>query len=271
MTNFTETNIRSEAARIGFFKKSIIELSGIVKNNVNDSFIKDEKILQIEIANCQQKSIDRKDQIESLELKYKNNPFNSKEFSISILGISLISVLIHSGNYVSGIFGPLLIGLGFIGSLIMTIHEMKNPVWRPILFTTLSILGGAIIFTALRESDKGFALSVITGLVTGLNIYILNSTIITSIQYFIKHMKSIIITVRTYFNDVRLRYWTMKEKKANQRLDTLDNDRKIAFNKMNNLIELDYMIGETAREIKGKTTKNNILYRPNKKEYTYAS
>ena len=271
MNVFTELNFRSEAARIGFFKKSLVELTGIIKNNIKESFKADEKKLEAELLHCKHKSINSKNQMETLELRYEQSPFNANKFIVGILCIGLIIVLIQTGKIVSGIFGPLLIGLGFIGCLIISIHDAKKPVWRPILFITLSVLGGIIIFTALRDNDKGIALSMLSGLITGLNIYILNSSIIKSFQFLFKQIKAMIIACRAFINACLFRFWTIKEKEINQKLDMLTKEMEIAYNKNKSLIELEFIIGETAREIKGIKSNGHLLQRSNEKKYTYAS
>lgn len=267
----TELNLRSEAARIGFFKKSLVELTGIIKHNIKESFKADEKKLEVKLLRCKQKSINSKNQMETLELRYEQSPFNVNKFIVGILCIGLVIVLIQTGKIVSGIFGPLLIGLGFIGCLIISLHDTEKPVWRPILFITLSVLGGIIIYTALRDNDKGFALSMLSGLITGLNIYILNSSIIKSFQFLFKQTKAMITACRAFIYACLFRFWTIKEKETNQRLEVLTMQMEIAYNKNKSLVELEYLIGETAREIKGIKSNGHLLQRSNEKKYTYAS
>jgi len=117
-------------------------------------------------------------------------------------------------------------------------------------------------------------LSIISGVVTGLNIYILNSIIITSIEFIIKQIKTILVAYRSYLNSLRLHQLSIKEKKTNQELSDLKQEREIEYNKINNLIALDYMIGQTAREIKTRNIKkqiSNVSNGSNGKEYSYAS
>jgi len=273
MTNLKEITIRSEAARIGFFKKSIAGLSGIVRNNINEAYIKAEKKLSGELAGSKEKSTDLNKRIENLELKYKQSPFNIMEFTVGLLGISLMLILIYTGQFIAGELGVLLIGLGFTGSLLISLHKEENPFWRPILFTALSILGAAIIFSALRENNRSMELSIISGAVTGLNVYILNSIIITSIKFIIKQAKTVLIAYRSYLNSFRLHRLLIKENKTNQQLIDLNKEREIEYNKINNLVALDYMIGQTAREIKTRNLKkkiSSVSNGSNGKEYIYA-
>jgi hypothetical protein len=51
----------------------------------------------------------------------------------------------------------------------------------------------------------------------------------------------------------------------------LTKEMEIAYNKNKSLIELEFIIGETAREIKGIKSNGHLLQRSNEKKYTYAS
>lgn len=271
MTFFTETNIRNEAARIGFFNKSLKTLGDIVKNNIKETYKQDEKKLKLQSLQYGDKAMNHKNQKEHLESECKKSPIIPTEFSIGLLGIFLIIILAQTGKIVSGIMAPILVSLGFTGSLILRFHEVNKPNWRPILFTSLSIIGGIIVISSLLENENGVTPSLMAGLVTGVNIYILNSTIIDSSHYLINEAKKVFIIAKKFIHGCLFRFWKGKNNTANQSLTILQREIEIETYKITNIIELENVLGRTAREAKTMKAEKSIPQSIITEEFNYAN
>lgn len=263
-----ETSIRSEAARLGYYGKPTADLKAMVNRNIDGQFLSQESILNESSARSTHKMNKWELSCNKLNAAYKRSPFCPLSFISGLLGIALLFMVGYTGYLASPILMPVLICLGFMGNIILHYKSIPNPIWRPILFSLLSCLGGCIIFSDLWINGMWWAASLVSAIAVGIAIYILNGTIVSSLKNVWGQCRAAALLFRFWFAKLGQNYWQSKLAKVSEKLVSVRAKKETLINKYEHLIQYEHILGQTLREIhvpKHKAPKNSTRER-----YTYA-
>lgn len=263
-----ETFVRSEAARLGYYGKPTADLKAMVNRNIEGQFLSQESILNESSAKCTNKLNSWETQEGKLSAKYKMKRFSPTAFISGLLGIALLATVGYTGYLASPILMPVLLCLGFMGNIILYFKSISNPIWRPILFSALSCIGGGIIFSDLWINSMWWLVSMAAGLAVGIALYILNASLLVSLKNICTQVFAAWLSIRIWLSRNIQSYWQAKLVKESEKLNSVKVKKDTLINKYEHVIKYEYILGQTLKEL--HAPQHTTPKRNTKDRYTYA-